>query len=252
MNYIMHIFLSDLPYVETEVRFINGREEECLIIPVRPNQIKKGNRGDYLMMARLAECPPNEKMITHYMQLMYLSHEEADKAYQMGYHYRTAHMGRVRVHDRTPEKRIDRTNMATDIECRGSVILSDIPKSVIFRNGANDKRYINHLVFRNPNDGTFIYTGVICVDDIPRDDIKTEPNTGKKYVDTIFRRLKVIDTYMNTHQLIIAKDDGSEIEIGRFKEWRATTSADATQQQTQTQQPAYPTRRPDYINGIKF
>lgn len=250
MNFIVHFFWNHFITVMEEKRFVNGKEEVCLIIPTETNQIKKGRNGNWLSIFRLAECPPNEKMITHDMQLMYLNEKEVQKSYDMDYHRRTAHIGRVRVHDRTPEKRIDRTNTAQDIECHGVVVLSDIPKSLIFRNGENDKRYIQNLVFRNSSDDTFIYTGSICVDDIPRDDIKTENYTGKKYVDATFRRLKTLDTYMNTHQLVIVRDDGSAIEIGRFKEFRKEGAANVPPKEEHTTTVSM--RPPTEINGIRF
>ena len=67
------------------------------------------------MMTRLAELPPNARMQTHDLQLTYLTEEELQKSYKYGYHRRTAHLGRVYVHDLTPEKKVDRSNKASDI-----------------------------------------------------------------------------------------------------------------------------------------
>lgn len=201
------------------------------------------------MTMRLSECPPNEKLITHDMQLGYLNWDEVYKARAMGYYDRTQRLGRVRVHDRTPERKIDRTNKTRDIACRGTVVLSDIPSSLMFRNGENDKLYVDNLVFRGTSDDSFIYTGCICISDVPPEDIKTEQYTGRRYVDTVFRRLYNLDTYMNTHQLIIAKDDGSEIEIGRFREFMkngASAPIEEMRHNTTISQ------RPSEINGIKF
>lgn len=245
------LFLSHLPHVETENRFINGREEHCLIIPTGINQIERSIRGNYFMTLRLIECPPNEKLITHDVQLGYTDWDEVNKARQMGYYDRSQHMGRIRVHDRTPARKVDRTNKSLNVEFKGTVTLSDIPKSLIFRNGLNDKRYVNNLVFKNPSDDAYIYTGSICVDDIPREYIQTETYTGKKFVDTIFHKLKFIDTYMNTHGLYIAKSDGTEIEIGRFREFKKDglilNNAPKEEHTTTVNM-----RPPQEINGIKF
>lgn len=252
----MYLFLSHLPYVEEEVRHINGREEVCLIIPTKTNQLKRGRQGNWIMLCRLAELAPNAKMQTHDVQLSYLNEADLQKSLTFGYHKRTAHMGRVYEHDRTPEKKIDRTNRTTDINVYGSIILSDIPKNVIFANAENQKRYVTNLVMRNVSDYSVIYTGTICVDDIPKQDILTDSNTGKKYINVRFIKLHELDTYMNTHQLIIAKADGSEIEIGRFKEWRNENGWRQPRTYTppapDTFRPGNQKQSPDEINGIKF
>lgn len=249
-------FFSHLPCVLEEKKIVEGREEICLVLPTKTNQIKKGKQGNWMMMCRLAELPPNAKMQTHNVQLSYLTEEEIQKSYAFGYHKRTAHMGRVYAHDRTPEKKLDRTNNATDIRLEGVVILSDIPKDLIFRNAENAKRYIQGLTIRAAFDNGVIYTGSVCVDDIPKQDVQTDPNTGKKFITTRFIKLPTLDTYFNTHQLIIARPNSNDvIEIGRFKEWRkegyVPTSAP----------PQYPVssntgvnqrNMPNEINGIRF
>lgn len=250
MDFFCQMFWNHLPSVMTEKRIVDGIEQDCLVIPTRVNQIKKGRTGNWMSSFRIVECPPNEKLITHEIQLGYLDWDEVNKAREHGYYNRTQHMGRVRIHDRTPSRKIDRINHAQDIVCNGTIILSDIPKSRIFRNAENDMRYVEDLKFRSLTDDTFLYIGSICVDDIPLDDIQTEPYTGKKFVNAVFRRLERLDTYMNTHQLIIDRDDGSEIEIGRFKEFRKEGEPAVTPQEehTTTVNP----RPPESINGIKF
>lgn len=219
MEYIAHFFWQHFPHVETEVRTIDGKAEVCLILPTRINQIKKGKRGDWLSVLRLCPRPINEKMITHDLQLSYLSKEEAEKAIEQGYYKRTQRLGRVRERDCTPSKKIDRQNLSTDLKCDGVIVLSDIPKSLIRRSKSNNRLYLCGLVFRPYTSRNVIYTGSICIDDIPRDEIKIDTRTGKKFVKVRFCKLESLDTYMNTHQLIVVTNDGSEIEIGRFKEW---------------------------------
>lgn len=256
MDYITYLFLNHLPLVEQEVRFVNGEEQTCLIIPTKINQLKRGRNGNWVMPLLFKERPPNAKLITHEAELIYLSAEEADKARAFGYYDRTMRMGRVRVHDRTPSRKIDRTNRTTDIRCDGVIVLSDIPKSMIFRNGENDRRYIDRLSFRSYSDDVLLYTGSVCIDDIPRGLILTNPDNGKKYINVIFKRMEKLDTYLNTHHLVMVTESGSEIEIGRFKEWRRTDAAPPPRQAppdmerhdtTVTPRPA-----PKSIDGIKF
>lgn len=207
-----------------------------------------------MMMCRLEELPPNERMQTHRVQLSYLNEDDLQKSYDLGYHSRTASMGRVYAHDRTPEKKIDRTNKTTDIRCSGVIMLSNIPKHLIFRNAENERRYLDKLTFRSVSDGSVIYTGSICIDDIPKEEIKTDNNTGKKYINATFKKLERLDTYMNTHQLVIIDAKGNEIEIGRFKEWQSVDG----RINTPTQQPyisndEYNDKElPESIDGIRF
>ena len=234
---------------------IDGKEEACLLIPTKTNQIKKGKQGNWYFICRLAGLPPNERMQTHEIQLTYVSPEDLQRSYDFGYHKRTAHMGRVYEHDRTPEKKIDRTNYARDIDLRGDICLSDIPRELIFSNAENAKKYISNLTFKGLQDDGFIYAGSLCVDDIPKDDIWQDQNTGKKYVSVRLVKLKSLDTYMNTHQLIIARQDGTEIEIGRFKEFQKEGyTPSQTLHRTEDIHNTGVNQRdlPSEINGIKF
>lgn len=256
MNYICHLFWNHLPQVFTEVRVIDGKEQVCLIIPTEANQMKKGKQGNWLSVFRLSEEPPNEKMITHTVQLGYLNQETVAKARMQGSYNRTQFLGRVRTYDCTPSKKIDRTNHSSDIILDGVIVLSDIPKNLIFRNAENDKRYIQGLTVKATPDNGVIFTGAMCIDDIPYRDIKTDRSSGKKYIEARFVKMKYLDTYMNTHQLIIKKDDDSEIEIGRFKEWVSETgrqSAPAQSVQPTDWRPGDNAQRPPQsIDGIRF
>lgn len=206
-----------------------------------------------MMMCRLAECKPNERQQTHDIQLTYLTPEDLQRSYDFGYHRRTAHMGRVYEHDRTPEKKLDRTNNARDIRLDGTIVLSDIPKDLIFRNGENNKRYVSNLTFRglNGNDG-LIFTGSLCIDDIPRDCIETNPDNGKKFINVTLRKMEKLDTYFNTNELVIVRPDGECIPIGLFKEWKKEGYV-PTNEPLPYIPPSEPERRqPDSIQGIKF
>lgn len=247
MDYICHFFWNKLPSVKTEMRIIDGVEQPCLIIPTKINQIKKGKQGNWLSTFRLTECQVNEKMITHHVQLGYLNYEEVDKAKQHGYYEQSQYLGRVRFHDRTPSKKIDRRNFYTDVRMCGEIVLTDIPYKDIIRNAENDKRYITKLTLRSESSTNTLYTGTICIDDIPPHEIRVNAKTGKRYVNVIFCKLKYLDTYMNTHRLIISRDDGSEIEIGRFKEWKKEVD-----KSIETHESINNFHTPDVIGGIKY
>lgn len=235
---------------------INGKEQTCLIIPTDINQLKRGRQGNWLSVFRLIEESPNEQMISHRVGLVYRDNNEADKAKIMGYFKKTHCVGRVRVMDCTPSKKIDRTNNSTDIRCDGILVLTDIPSSCLSRNGENNKRYVSNVVFKSLTDKNTIYTGTLCVDDIPQHCIVTDLDTGKKSISTRFVKLPTLDTYMNTHQLVVVTN-GGEIEIGRFKEWSKTEKTlNAPIQETQREEvqdtTVTPRPIPESIDGIRF
>lgn len=257
MNYIAYLFLNHLISVSEETRFVDGREQVCLVIPTETNQLKRGKQGNWLMTLRISESQPNAAMRTHVLQLGYLNYEEVGKAKNAGAYERSQRIGNVYEHDHTPSKKVNRTNNATNIKCYGKIVLSDIPKDLIFSNAENAKRYVSNLHFKFYSDRHRIYTGCVCIDDIPRDEIRTDADTGKKYINAAFKRMPKLDTYMNTHHLVIMTKDGSEVEIGRFKEWVAEDKTESapppasapTQEHTTTVNP----RDTSFsIDGIKF
>lgn len=226
MDFIAHIFWNHLPYVESETRIINGKEEVCLIVPTKQNQLKKGKQGNWLSTFRIIAVPPNEEMTTHEIQLGYLNYDEVDKARKMGVYNRSQFLGRVREHDRTPSKKVNRDNSkAIDLNSDGAICLDNIPDEMLLRNPKTDKYYLKCTFRRKGNVGTAIFsTGTICIDDIPKECIITNPHTGKRNVRCRFKRSEYMDTYYNTHELVCIMPDGSEIEIGRFREWAQATN----------------------------
>lgn len=249
MDYIAHFFWNELVYTEQEIRTINGKEEVCLIVPTKTNQMKKGSQGNWLSTFRLSAVQPNADMITHEIQLGYLNYDEVGKAKKMGVYNKTQRLGRVREHDRTPSRKIDRHNSrATDLISDGAICLDDIPKEMILHNRHTDRNYLKCTFRRKGRDGTAIFTtGAICLDDIPKECIITNPHTGKRNVRCRFKRSEYMDTYYNTHELVCIMPDGSEIEIGRFREWRQATNTQkriAKFQESENPQPAPPTEAP--------
>lgn len=255
MDFIAHFFWNHMISISQEVRMIDGKEEVCLIVPTKTNQIKRGKHGDWLSTFRMVAEPPNAEMITHTLQLGYLNYDEVKQAKKMHVYDRTQKLGRVREHDRTPSKKIDRTNHASDIMLDGIIVLSDIPKDLIFREGHNRKRYISKLAFRclNGNDG-MIFTGSVCIDDIPRDCIETNLHNGKKFIKARLKKMEHLDTYFNTHELVIARPDSEDvISIGLFKEWRKEGYVPTNEPLSYPEVPNNNQRDlPSEINGIRF
>lgn len=220
MDYLAVLFLSHLAHVTEEVRFVDGIEQPCLVIPTKTNQMNKGRTGNWALHFIFKEQPPNPKGYTHIMQLIYENPDKTAEAKRKGTWNPTMRMGRLYAREKDKKyESVDRTNYATEIRLEGVLVLSDIPKEVFIHNKATGKHLLDKLTIKaNGNDNT-IFTGVICVDDIPKDRILTNPDNGKKYIHIRFKKMEKFDVHGNTHILVLVSDNGSEIEIGRFKEW---------------------------------
>lgn len=251
MNYLAYLFLNHLYSVTEEIRFVDGKEQPCLVIPAESNQLKRGKRGNWLMVLRLREKPPNASMKTHRLELVVLNRSEVERMRSLGILDRANDVGHVYAIDNSPEKKIDRTNNATDIVCKGVIVLDDIPTDLIIRNSNSGKRYVNGLRFEPCSNIYIIYTGAICVDDIPKEHIMLDASTGKKYINVTFKRMPALDLYMNTHHLVITCH-GSEIEIGRFKEWVKSGGVAEDSIPKESHNTTINPRPPISIDGIRF
>lgn len=257
MNYWAVLFLSDLRGAFEETRFVNGREQNCLIIPADDGQLVRNHKGGWILRVEFNEVPANPKRMTHEMKLKFRSRGEADKAEREGWLRKMQHFGRVYPQSRDYNPRRDRTNHTKDIMLDGVINLSDIPRDKIRLNKRNGKRYVYNLTLCPTGDRNIIYTGLICVDDIPRRFVMTDPYTGRKTLNVHFLKTERIDLFMNTHKLLIVSDDGTELEIGTFKEWKKEGSAEAPQptpssDDGEIHNTGVNQRMPDSINGIKF
>lgn len=257
MDYIGVMFFNHLAHVTEEVRFVDGVEQTCLVIPTKSNQMmRRSSKGRWSMRLYFKEQPINPKGITHIIEMLYDSPEEQKNAKRKGTYGPTQRMGRMFA--RIEGLRIDRTNHAVDIRLDGVLVLSDIPKHKIKKDFHSKKLVLENLTIKSKADDGIIFTGVIFIDDIPRDWIKTNPDDGKKYINIRFLKMERFDVYRNTHSLVIVSDNGSELEIGRFREW-----VKDGQPQQPVAKPEQPTddihntgvnqrQDPESIDGIRF
>lgn len=256
MDYLAVLFLSHLAHVTEEVRFVDGMEQPCLVIPTYTNQMSRGRSGLWKMSFIFKEQKMNPKGISHLMKLIYFSPEHTQEAKRKGTWEQTMRMGRLfpRIYGLT----VDRTNPVRDIRLDGVIVLSDIPKQAVKAAPYSRKRFVGGLTMKSKSDENTIYTGAVCVDDIPKDKIKTNPANGKKYIITRLLKMDKMDYYDNTHVLMLVSDSGAEIEIGKFKEW--VKDGQNPNQPNPVQENQYNNHRsdvnqrqgPESIDGLKF
>lgn len=254
VEYVGYIFLNHLPCVYEEVKMVNGHEEPCLILPIRQNQIRRGRAGNWFLHFHCSEAPPNENMQTHTISLRYENSDERRRIMRSGFGKKTERIGQLLEQTgRDCLPTINYKNEAGEIRCEGSIVLSDIPRRYVRCNSQNRKQYVEGLIFRSPYDPETIYTGTLCIDDIPRHYIYIHKETGKRYVKCVFKKSKYMDIFMNTHQLVLITKDGSEIEIGRFKEFKKIDEeAVEYQEPIEHRTTVTPKPIPKKIDGLNF
>jgi hypothetical protein len=74
-------------------------------------------------------------------------------------------------------------------------------------------------------------------------DIIVDKKTGYRNVPCVFKKLEMSDPFFNTHILCVTQPDGSEIEIGRFREFKEAT--ETAKRIATAQQKLNPDEEPD-------
>jgi hypothetical protein len=259
------IILSKLPGVFSERRFVDGKEQPCLIIPVESANLFQTKWGEYFMKTIIRELPqPDASGETHRVALLYRNRAEIQKAERIGYRKTTERIGKCIPWNYDSSRKYNYSNdKATDIFVRGAICLDDINQSKdITVSPHTGQRYVKCQFKSINNQGTPIYCiGAICFSDIIESDIITNPRTGKRNVMVVFRKLKEMDRQFNTHELLIQRPDGGMITIGLFREYKDATetqkriAAVETQLNPQPQGSTQPQQQPSAplkIDGYNF
>lgn len=154
---------------------------------------------------------------------------------------------------------IDRTNNGVDILAKGAIGLDSIKADMITVNPSNGLKFVKCIFRTKTTDGTPIFCGgSVRLSDINESDIVINPRTGRRNVPCVMRKLPKMDMFYNTHELVILKPDGSEIQIGLFKEFKNATEIQKrvvshlppSEPQEQEKEPSKDI--PDSIDGFKF
>lgn len=180
-DYVGTFFISKLPFCFEKQEMINGVEKTCLVIPCDEAQLDRTRYGAWFLRLKCAEVPPNPQQRAIKLKLGYRNKPEVEKARRLRYYKETLDMGYlfVDMRDGDDSRKRDKTNNMTHIFCDGKLFL----------------------------------------DSIQREDIKVDPQTGRKYVDFAFRKTQYLDAFGNSHEVIVRNDYG-EHQIGVAKEIR--------------------------------
>lgn len=174
MYYLGTLFISKFPFAFEEQRMINGREQTCLVIPCEAGQMERTRYGAWFCRLVYHIVPPNPQQRLAKIALGFKNMDEVEKSKKFGYYKTSENLGYLFVADETgDEAKIDKTNKMTHIYCVGRLFL----------------------------------------DSIDREDIKTDPRTGRKYVDFTFRKSRLLDAFGNSHEIVVRSDYG-EHQIG--------------------------------------
>lgn len=177
-DYFGTLYLSRLPFCREKLEMINGVEKPCLVIPCDESQMVRTKYGGWCLKLKINEVDPNPQMRTNNIRLGYRNEYEVEKAKKLGYYKTSDAIGHLFLSEYGNEdRRNDYTNNMTPILCNGLLFL----------------------------------------DSIQDEDIKTDQNTGRKYVNFSFRKSKVLDSFGNSHEVVVGGID-SEHQIGVAKE----------------------------------
>lgn len=174
MYFVGTLFISKFPYAFEEQRIVNGIEQTCLVLPCEAGQMERTRYGAWFCRLRCELCSPNPQQRIVEIKLGYKNLEELKKAQRMGLYERTKNLGYLFVAGEDDDsKKLNKTNNMTQLYCEGRLF----------------------------------------IDSIAKEDIKTDPRTGRKYVDFTFRRSRLLDAFGNSHELVVKTDYG-EHQIG--------------------------------------
>ena len=174
MYYVGTLFISKFPFAFEEQRIINGREQTCLVIPCEAGQMERTRYGAWFCRLIYRLMPPNPQQRLARIALGFKNMEEVEKSKNLGYYETSENLGYLFVADETGnEAKLDKTNKMTNLYCEGRLFL----------------------------------------DSIDREDVKTDPRTGRKYVDFTFRKSRFLDAFGNSHEIVVRSDYG-EHQIG--------------------------------------
>lgn len=254
MNFNAFFFIERLYGVTEELRYVDGQEQVCLVIPTVPNQIYKGRTGGWYMQLFIHSTEMNEKGRSHFLRLQFRDMDGVRKAKREGWFNQVNNLGNVYPNIVLPK--IDWTNRSQKIELHGYLNLSDIPAQLIRTERANNKKYLQNVKIMDPSDANIIYVGSICLTDIMPKFRYRDSNSGKYFTKVIFKTSDRLDYGMNTHLIYATDNNGSMIEIGRLREWRKDQPVPVEKREN-PQAPPNPTaqnnqRPPRSIDGMKF
>lgn len=172
-DYFGTFFLSSLPFCQERQEMVNGVEKTCLVIPCDEAQLFRASDGGWAVRLKMTGLKTNPLMKSHKIRLGYRNYNEVDKAKRLGYYHSGNSLGYMFVRNPAPELKKDYTNNMTEINCKGKLF----------------------------------------IDSIQREDIKTDPATGRRYVEFYFSKTPAIDIFGNSHEVTVKTGYG-EHQIG--------------------------------------
>lgn len=212
--YDLRIYLGRLPNSSIEKRVINGQEQECMVIPCKDSQLTRTRKGYYCLRLRALDASLQAKA-SHSLSLTFRSKEENDL-----YRIKTHGDSRCICGIMTPvlaQSVAKNKPTITEVMARGYVCIQSLSNDVYRLEGAHTS--VNCAFKSVGNNGnSIVCRGQIRLSDIDQSDFVINKSTGKANLPCVFKNLPTMDNNSNTHALYVVKPDGTEYEIGRFRE----------------------------------
>lgn len=157
---------------------IDGKQEPCVVIPMRYAGFKRTKEGNPFIMLSVLQSRISMRGNTHFLKVMQPNMAALREVRKLGISPERK-VGFMRPHIADKSKKVDRRNKMTPISCVGSICLSDIPEEYIHTDRMTGKKYLN------------------C--------------------NLLFKWMEYQDSFGNTHELSLSLGE-SELHLGYFKE----------------------------------
>lgn len=229
-DFFLWIRLSRLPHSYVKREVVEGMEQNVLCLPIKESQLFMDKSGDICVKGIMEELPQVDSGgATHRFKLMYRNAAESKKARIAGYEHATKFLGTAIPWKQDMERTHQFPNdKATDISIRGAICLDDITDEDMVVKTTTAQKFVP-CTFKSvgPKGTPILLVGMIDMDSIVDNDIVLNPRTGKRNIPCTIKKMEETDFNRNTHILVVTKKDGSEIEIGRFREYKEATKTQA-------------------------
>jgi hypothetical protein len=220
MNYSARLFLTRFPYAFVETRMVGGTLQPCVVIPVKSASGMLRRDGDYEVRVNLWESDIADTQCTSHKLSLVLPKKKRDTLHKKGF-FSQDELGFM-----SPMSAVKRTrslsvldSLTTEIYLEGEICLDDIPEKNIGVNLRTGIHSVDCIIKAETAGCTPFYAiGSFIYEMIPDYLIKTGED-GKQRFKCKFKKRSDMRSG-RTHSLVVIQEDGSELCIGEFMEYK--------------------------------
>lgn len=220
MEYFGGLNLLSIPFSFVERRVYDGQEELMFCVPLKRARIQHDKRGRFLLRF-YAVNPTDEKLkargCTH--QLMLAAQRNIKEELKATGDYRINNAGSLipYLYGEIPR------NQGRDVRIEGVLDYDLMCDEKTIKECCPDGNRLP-CIFRTRygSEKPMFCKGFLFVREILNSSIKVNPETGKKYIPCVFRKMLEVDNQKNSHEVVFVRPNGTEVQIGVFREYLPT------------------------------